>query len=99
QRVRHPGARAVLDPGPGVPGRMLAPVPREPDAGPAPRGAVPRAPGERSPMSAPVDVSVVLSTYNRAARLAGALDALLDQEAGAAYEVIVVDNNSTDATK
>ena len=45
------------------------------------------------------DVSVVLSTYNRADRLPAALDALLSQIADVAYEVIVVDNNSTDATK
>jgi len=45
------------------------------------------------------DVSVVLSTYNRADRLPAALDALLAQSADIAYEVIVVDNNSTDATR
>jgi glucosyl-dolichyl phosphate glucuronosyltransferase len=44
------------------------------------------------------DVSVVLSTYNRADRLAFALDALLAQAGGATYEVIVVDNNSSDQT-
>jgi GT2 family glycosyltransferase len=42
-------------------------------------------------------VSVVLSTYNRADRLPSALDALLAQHTRAAYEVIVVDHNSTDA--
>lgn len=45
------------------------------------------------------DVSVVLSTYNRADRLAPALDALLSQSGDVPYEVIVVDNNSTDATR
>lgn len=45
------------------------------------------------------DVSVVLSTYNRASRLALALEALLQQIGAPAYEVIVVDNNSTDDTR
>jgi len=44
------------------------------------------------------DVSVVVSTYNRAERLPAALDALLGQATSLRYEVIVVDNNSTDAT-
>jgi glycosyltransferase involved in cell wall biosynthesis len=42
---------------------------------------------------------VVLCTYNRAERLEPAIDALLAQTRdGDGYEVIVVDNNSTDAT-
>ncbi|MBA3231516.1 MAG: glycosyltransferase [Acidobacteria bacterium] len=45
------------------------------------------------------DLSVVISTHNRCDQLGGALDALLAQDPGVAYEVIVVDNNSTDATK
>jgi glycosyltransferase involved in cell wall biosynthesis len=45
------------------------------------------------------DVSVVLSTYNRADRLPAALAALLSQVADVEYEIIVVDNNSTDATR
>ena len=45
-----------------------------------------------------VDVSVVLSTYNRADRLPVALDALLSQVGDVSYEIIVVDNNSTDRT-
>jgi len=44
-------------------------------------------------------VSVVVSTYNRAGRLSPALDALLAQEGEVSFEIIVVDNNSTDATK
>lgn len=45
-------------------------------------------------------VSVVLSTVNRAPLLGAALDSLLDQRSGAAsYEVVVVDNNSTDDTR
>jgi glycosyltransferase involved in cell wall biosynthesis len=47
----------------------------------------------------PCDVSVILSTYNRCAVLAGALDAALAQAGGVPYEVIVVDNNSTDETR
>jgi glycosyltransferase involved in cell wall biosynthesis len=46
------------------------------------------------------DVSVVLSTYNRAHVLPGALESLLDQDHDhARYEVIAVDNNSTDDTR
>jgi glycosyltransferase involved in cell wall biosynthesis len=48
---------------------------------------------------APCEISVVISTYNRAGRLGRALDALLAQTGGVAYEVLVVDNNSTDETK
>lgn len=46
-----------------------------------------------------VEVSVVLSTYNRAAMLPAALDALLAQSGLVPYEIIVVDNNSTDHTR
>lgn len=52
-------------------------------------------------MSVPVDVSVVICTYNRAADVALVLDDLAAQ-AGLGpmrWEVIVVDNNSTDATR
>jgi glycosyltransferase involved in cell wall biosynthesis len=41
---------------------------------------------------------VVLSTFNRAERLQPALDALLAQNGSVEYEILVVDNNSTDAT-
>jgi glycosyltransferase involved in cell wall biosynthesis len=45
-------------------------------------------------------LSVVVCTYNRAHLLGGALDALVGQEPGTPpYEVIVVDNNSTDETR
>lgn len=44
------------------------------------------------------DISVVISTYNRADRVGGALERLLEQR-GICYEVIVVDNNSTDGTR
>jgi glycosyltransferase involved in cell wall biosynthesis len=51
-------------------------------------------------MSEILDVSVVISTYNGAKVLPAALDSLLDQAAGdCRYEVIVVDNNSTDNTR
>lgn len=47
-----------------------------------------------------MDVSVVLPTYNRCDVLGRAISALLNQEDdGLSYEVIVVDNNSTDATR
>jgi len=46
------------------------------------------------------DVSVVMSTWNRADVLARALTSLLQQRAaGVRYEVVVVDNNSTDSTR
>jgi glucosyl-dolichyl phosphate glucuronosyltransferase len=48
-------------------------------------------------MSSPL-VSVIVSTYNRADQLPRALDALLTQAGDVPYEIIVVDNNSTDAT-
>jgi len=45
-------------------------------------------------------VSVVISTYNRCARLRHALESLLSQESdGVAWEAVVVDNNSTDDTR
>jgi glucosyl-dolichyl phosphate glucuronosyltransferase len=46
------------------------------------------------------DVSVVLSTYNRGALLKNALEKLLVQETdGIHYEILIVDNNSTDQTE
>ena len=45
------------------------------------------------------DLTVVVSTYNRADRLPLALDALRDQSGDVRYEIIVVDNNSTDSTR
>lgn len=45
-------------------------------------------------------VSVVIGTYNRCDVLRGALESLLSQDSGGTpYEVIVVDNNSTDDTR
>jgi glucosyl-dolichyl phosphate glucuronosyltransferase len=47
-----------------------------------------------------MDLSVVLSTYNRAGILAQALQHLAQQQApGVEFEVIIVDNNSSDATR
>lgn len=47
-----------------------------------------------------MDISVILSTYNRCELLPEALQSLSDQQAnGVEYEIIVVDNNSTDRTK
>jgi glycosyltransferase involved in cell wall biosynthesis len=47
-----------------------------------------------------VDVSVVISTYNRCSLLARALESLQHQESvGVSYEILVVDNNSTDETR
>jgi glucosyl-dolichyl phosphate glucuronosyltransferase len=48
---------------------------------------------------APCDVSIVICTYNRAAEVGRALDAVLAQRDAPPHEVIVVDNNSTDATR
>jgi glycosyltransferase involved in cell wall biosynthesis len=48
----------------------------------------------------PPDLTVVISTYNRADVLPRALDGLLHQDLDPArYEVVVVDNNSTDHTR
>ena len=45
-------------------------------------------------------VSVVICSYNRAAYIGGALDSLYQQTASKDhFEVIVVDNNSTDDTE
>jgi glycosyltransferase involved in cell wall biosynthesis len=51
-------------------------------------------------MPSQYDISVVISTYNRSGMLAAALDSVLAQESrGVRYEVIVVDNNSSDDTR
>src|SRR5690349_9111586 len=53
-----------------------------------------------STTSKPLDMSVVITTYNRARSLPGALESLMDQEMDSGrYEIIVVDNNSTDDTR
>ena len=51
-------------------------------------------------MSKRCDVTVVISTYNRSEMLKVALESVLCQESeGVCYEVIVVDNNSSDSTR
>src|SRR5215203_2265789 len=45
------------------------------------------------------EVSVVVATYNRCEILPGTLESLMNQDGGTVYEVIVVDNNSTDETR
>ena len=48
----------------------------------------------------PVDITVVISTYNRCERLRHALESLLAQQTyGVTWEAVVVDNNSTDDTR
>ena len=52
-------------------------------------------------MRAPVDISVIICTYNRAGSLRNALGSLraLEIPAGLGWEVLVVDNNSSDSTR
>jgi glucosyl-dolichyl phosphate glucuronosyltransferase len=58
------------------------------------------APAGRAMARPSIDISVILCTYNRSARLRTALKSLLacDRTGIAAWELIVVDNNSTDGT-
>jgi len=48
-----------------------------------------------------IDITIIIATYNRSACLIETLDSVLSQEfpVGVNYELIVVDNNSTDNTK
>jgi glucosyl-dolichyl phosphate glucuronosyltransferase len=47
-----------------------------------------------------VDISVVITTYNRCAMLPAAIESMLRQDApDVNYEIIIVDNNSTDDTR
>ena len=51
-------------------------------------------------MPDPVDISIIVPTYNRGKQLEPLLVSLLAQQArGVRYEVVVVDNNSTDGTR
>src|SRR5688572_3988372 len=52
-------------------------------------------------MSEQLDISVIISTYNRCELLPSALESLLlaQKADGVRYEVIIVDNNSTDQTR
>ena len=55
---------------------------------------------EIEPMAGQYSITVVISTYNRRSLLAAALESILRQAGPeASYEVIVVDNNSTDDTR
>lgn len=46
----------------------------------------------------PISVSIIIPTFNGAARISNCLDALLPQTAGLLVEVLVVDDGSTDST-
>src|ERR1044071_7412174 len=51
-------------------------------------------------MAKEFEITVIISTYNRSDMLAGAIESVLEQDSeGVRYEVIVVDNNSTDKTR
>jgi glycosyltransferase involved in cell wall biosynthesis len=55
---------------------------------------------EEAPLPGLVDVSVIVPTFNRCDSLAGVLESLSSQDAaGVRFEVLVVDNNSTDHTR
>lgn len=51
--------------------------------------------------SVPLDITVILCTYNRCRDLAGALESIAESEVASSitWEVLVVDNNSTDQTR
>lgn len=59
---------------------------------------VPMEPVE-APQGEAVDVSVLIPAYNVEDYIAGALDAVLAQKADYSYEVVVVNDGSTDGTK
>ena len=50
-------------------------------------------------MSTEPEVSVVVPTYNRSALLRNTVDSVLKQDTQTTFEVIVIDNNSSDDTK
>jgi glycosyltransferase involved in cell wall biosynthesis len=55
---------------------------------------------DSAPLSNGPDVSVVISTYNRAEVLLRAIESLLDQALDPErFEIVIVDNNSTDDTR
>jgi glucosyl-dolichyl phosphate glucuronosyltransferase len=56
--------------------------------------------GQQTNRPGPVPLSIIICTYNRAPLLAQALQSLVEQTAPAnMYEVLVIDNNSSDTTK
>ena len=50
-------------------------------------------------MSSAPEVSVVIPTYNRSALLRSTVDSVLNQDTQTTFEVVVIDNNSSDDTK
>lgn len=60
----------------------------------------PRAPPRKNvePISTPIELSIVICTRNRAAKLDGMLNALANIRSSRTWEVLLVDNNSTDHT-
>jgi len=50
-------------------------------------------------MSNEPEVSVVIPTYNRSALLRSTVDSVLNQDTQTTFEVVVIDNNSSDDTK
>jgi glycosyltransferase involved in cell wall biosynthesis len=56
--------------------------------------------GKGGSLSARPDISVIICTYNRCELLQGTIESLLSQDcAGLRYELLIVDNHSTDATR
>lgn len=49
-------------------------------------------------MSSAPEISVIIPTYNRSALLREAVNSVLKQDSGVAFEIIIVDNNSRDDT-
>ena len=96
--VRQPGVRRP-QPGPAAPAAGVDR--RDPRAGGPGQQRLAAAAGDLSgPMSAadPVRLSVVVPAYNEAATLPATLASLQRQDYRGGYEVIVVDNASTDGT-
>jgi glucosyl-dolichyl phosphate glucuronosyltransferase len=56
--------------------------------------------GDRGSLTEPLDISVIICTYNRCDLLKKSIESLLAQDCGPLrYELIIVDNNSSDRTK
>ena len=81
-----------------IPGCGLTDIYKEDKAAPPSRlAAIPAMPQDNAPMS----VSVILCTYNRCGDLKRALQSIAAcrMPSSTAWEVLVVDNNSTDTTR
>src|SRR5215203_4433469 len=50
-------------------------------------------------MSTDIEVSIVIPTYNRSALLRNVVCSVLGQDSQCTFEIVVVDNNSSDDTK